>query len=75
MTIRTGPPRELVRLVINTAIMATPTTAEAYWRQRWSRLVTLMAHIIKIGCHDPLSDLCMLTPQLDNHIGQLCGIF
>jgi hypothetical protein len=27
-----------------------------------------------VGCHDPLSDLYTLFPQLGEHIGQLCGI-
>jgi len=28
-----------------------------------------------IGCHDPLSDVCALPAQVDDHIRQPCGIF
>ena len=28
-----------------------------------------------IGCHDPLSDVCTLSPQVGHHIGHLCCIF
>ncbi len=28
-----------------------------------------------VGCHDPLSDACTPSPQVGDHIGQLCGTF
>ena len=27
-----------------------------------------------VGCHDPLSDVWVLSPQAGDHIGHLCGI-
>jgi hypothetical protein len=29
----------------------------------------------RVGSHDPLSDVCALSPQVADYIGQLCGIF
>ena len=29
----------------------------------------------RVGSHDPLSDVCALFSQVEDRIGQLCGIF
>jgi hypothetical protein len=28
-----------------------------------------------VGRHDPLPDMCALSPQVSDCLGQLCGIF
>jgi hypothetical protein len=28
-----------------------------------------------LGRHDPLPDMCRLSPQVSDHLGHLCGIF
>jgi hypothetical protein len=37
--------------------------------------VTPAADTNGVGCHDPLSDACTLSPQVDDYLGHLCGIF
>jgi hypothetical protein len=36
--------------------------------------LTPTADTNRIGCHDPLSDVCALFLQVSDYIGQLCGI-
>jgi len=37
--------------------------------------LTPTADTNRIGCHDPLSDVCALFLQLSDDIRQLCGVF
>jgi len=51
------------------------TVVQRVYRGGQSVTLTPTADTNRIGCHDPLSDVCTLFLQVSDYIGQLCGIF